>query len=112
MNLARFLLARLEEEEVRSSRFLASAKSGLPDPALRSRFGAEKRAMSDRLLADYEAKRQFIKMAALQLGESDRPPDLADYARLHGLAAGYESALRFLALPYSDHPDYRKEWRP
>ncbi len=25
---------------------------------------------------------------------------------------GYEHILRFLALPYVDHPDYREAWRP
>ncbi len=28
------------------------------------------------------------------------------------IADGPCSTLRLLALPYSDHPDYREEWRP
>ncbi|MFB6626495.1 MULTISPECIES: DUF6221 family protein [unclassified Streptomyces] len=52
-----------------------------------------------RVLAEVEAKRRIL--SAYENYDNDAPElDVP------------ESVLRLLALPYADHPDYRKEWRP
>jgi hypothetical protein len=35
-----------------------------------------------------------------------------DFASMQAKWATMNHALNLLALPYADHPDYRKEWRP
>jgi hypothetical protein len=49
-----------------------------------------------RLLADLDAKERIIE-------DTWGGPDHEEMWAHH---------LRLLALPYADHPDYRKEWRP
>ncbi|PXY20333.1 hypothetical protein BAY59_31335 [Prauserella coralliicola] len=71
------------------------------------------RAEPDRfVLADIESKRRIIEEYE---GEVSRGPagDREDFvARHEGILDAYRTALRALALPYDDHPDYREEWRP
>jgi hypothetical protein len=50
-----------------------------------------------RVLAECEAKRRIV--------DSEGSP----YVEGHVPAT---RTLRFLALPYADHPDYRQEWKP
>lgn len=54
-----------------------------------------------RVLAECEAKRRVVE-------EYSAVPD----GQQGPYRAGLGRALRCLALPYSDHPDYRPEWRP
>jgi hypothetical protein len=54
-----------------------------------------------RVLADIESKRRIIRLCNNMLWEHEGGPDV--------VAKG---TLEYLALPYKDHPDYRKEWRP
>lgn len=49
-----------------------------------------------RVLAECEAKREIVERSLSNTGVT-----VADDWPLH-----------FLALPYSDHPDYREEWKP
>ncbi len=56
-----------------------------------------------RVLAECEAKRRIVDECTPWVSE---PSD--DY----GAQTVSEMTLRFLALPYADHPDYRQEWRP
>lgn len=61
------------------------------------------------VLADVAAKRQIIEWLAAELDLPNEPGQ--------GLAAALSDAkaikaLKILALPYADHPDYRPEWRP
>jgi len=85
MSIVEFLLARIaEDEEVAQARH---------DPA--------------RVLAECEAKRRIV-------GLHERRPDWPDCQECGD--RDYQkpwpcSTLRLLALPYSDHPDYRPEWR-
>lgn len=56
-----------------------------------------------RVLADIEAKRRLANDMADVVGGDyidDGEPVLAEWV------------LLLLALPFADHPDYRKEWRP
>jgi hypothetical protein len=64
-----------------------------------------------RVLADVAAKRRIVE---LHTGEHECVSDEAHDAVL--VAPGYifhlDPTLKLLALPYSDHPDYREEWKP
>lgn len=55
-----------------------------------------------RVLREIDAKRQLVG----QLAEAD-----PDAAYITGTFTAWD-ALRLLALPYSDRPGYREEWRP
>jgi hypothetical protein len=61
-----------------------------------------------RALAEVDAKRRIIDRAtgtrAWAIGESGRTAGTA--------VSLANDTLRALALPYTDHPDYRDEWRP
>ena len=96
MTLTEFLLARIAEDEaeVRSHAlvFLTKVSSGQPI------VGVE--WSEERLLAECDAKRRIVERA--DLWKFDSSP----YGRESGLM------LRYLALPYADHPDYRQEWTP
>jgi len=53
-------------------------------------------------LAECEAKREIVDLAAF--AQASAPYEMPKrYMRL---------TLKFLAMPYVDHPDYRPEWRP
>jgi len=56
-----------------------------------------------RVLAECKAKRRLLERAS---------PEARTTAQLVAVAALADDALRLLALPYADHPDYREEWRP
>jgi hypothetical protein len=90
VTLTEFLLARIaEDEEDARSVHWEDAGIGSDDP-IRSRW-----------LAECEAKRRIVEGMTVT-------------AEVEG--GGYEialrDALRALALPFADHPDYREEWRP
>jgi hypothetical protein len=121
-DLAAFLAARLDEdaeivETIRSGGFPAAtwttepAKGGWeilresddPTPlgyVTRSRCEHVHIARHDpaRVLREVEAKRALLV--------------LADPASGDGLDYGGEWILAAMALAYSDHPDYRAEWKP
>jgi hypothetical protein len=65
-----------------------------------------------RVLAECEAKRRIV---AHYLGSRDALAKLTDpLRRLIGEAINesHADALKPLALPYADHPDYDESWRP
>jgi hypothetical protein len=59
-----------------------------------------------RVLAECEGKRKIVESAAARDGSG------ADTAQDEGAAFVLSHVLRFLALPYADHPDYQDAWRP
>lgn len=62
-----------------------------------------------RVLADVEAKRRLLaeyEEDSQYLARQGLGADMRDIGRLEGL----ETALRHLAAPYAQHPDYRAEW--
>lgn len=63
-----------------------------------------------RLLAEVDAKRRIIAEYVRWAEANSSPgiPDSVDAGQEYGL----EFAVRCLAVPHSDHPDYREEWRP
>jgi hypothetical protein len=73
--------------------------------------------MDKRVLAECEAKRQIV---AEHAPSEDYPKDCRTCAQWwgdwdHSPPPGVPSpcpTLRFLVLPYADHPDYDQAWRP
>ena len=72
-----------------------------------------------RVLAECEAKRRIVEWCGEReqvyvgtIADADREPtpDMFVPGALRNPADAV--VLRFLALPYADHPDYRQEWRP
>jgi hypothetical protein len=60
-----------------------------------------------RVLREVEAKRRIVDLhvaAHAQFADYGTPRD--------GAQDALDDVLRLLALPYSDHPDYRAEWAP
>ena len=102
MDLVGFLLARMAEDAHTAADLAGAEGAG---------------GTAERLRADCAAKRKIV--LACQTAAPDlaflgaRPPGLADFplspSDQHQLAA---VTLALLALPYADHPEYRKEWRP
>jgi hypothetical protein len=92
--LVRFLLARVDEDESELKRL--SRGDGAVSGGLRS---------AARLHAELGAKRRLIGSLQQLVVLRDQP---AERAIRH--QAG--QMLRFLALPYEQHPAYRSEWRP
>lgn len=67
-----------------------------------------------RVLADCEAKRRIVEelqtFSLVAAKREDQP--LPQALTAAGIVTGLERAVRLLALPYADHPDFREEWRP
>lgn len=66
----------------------------------------------ERWLAECEAKRRIVELAAAWEWAADHPPNVETGRGLLGTARQLRSVLASLALPHADHPDYRPEWRP
>lgn len=90
MNLADFLLARIAEDEAMARADLALRFVPSLEPRIMGTGGEP--TDRARVLAECEAKRRIVEWDEVQLEE--------------------HPVLRFLALPYADHPDYREEWKP
>jgi len=89
-----FLNARLDHDE----RFTYN-------PALMRVAGAGLSDLVKRARVDISAKRRIV---ALHSAEPGQHPDFCG----HDLRELPCPTLRLLASVYSDHPDYREEWRP
>ncbi|RPE34931.1 DUF6221 family protein [Kitasatospora cineracea] len=62
-----------------------------------------------RVLAEVDAKRRIIaQYERAREGRRTHPDDLASA----GAVLALYGAVKLLALPYAEHPDYREEWRP
>jgi hypothetical protein len=107
--LADFLLARIDEENALAYAADQDAQTLGPITDDLSAEPGDHRVLHmfcwspARVLADCEAKRRIVE----------------DYlAQLNSHRSGWDARtprdlpLRALALPYSDHADYRDEWRP
>ena len=108
-DLADFLLARIQDESALAHSADRDAQTRGP---ITDDLGADRedhriahmfRWSPARVLEDCEAKRRIVE----------------DYlAQLNSHRSGWDArtprdyALRALSLPYSDHADYRVEWRP
>jgi hypothetical protein len=78
-----------------------------------------------RVLREIEAKRQIVDGYALTMqlrdeaatrikaaGDTPDADDLDTWDRAQSEAAILRDPVALLARPFSDHPDYREEWRP
>ena len=107
--LSEFLLARIAEDEA----LLESLGDDAVEPSAPcALFACSKEPGSivlnrRRLLAECTARRIIIDRAGAIGGE---PIDLGGSPQAAMFALGMLSALRYLALPYADHPDFRPEW--
>ncbi len=95
MSLVGFLLARFDDDETS----VWQGECRCDD----ERF--KRPDCPDRVLADCEMKRRIAGLLAedWRISKEKLPAQLTAHDPL---------LLRLLALPYSDHPDYREEWRP
>jgi hypothetical protein len=115
MELTEFLLARIAEDE-------EGARRGMPERLADFR-PSEPYSYDDeysdvtmscgRALAECEAKRRIVE---LHQGHHECVGVKFRARRTVLVAPGYQFAndptLALLALPYADHPDYDKSWRP
>jgi hypothetical protein len=109
--LVAFLKARLDEDariaqqadwgtRQHSEAFVTSVSS----PGIAPLFGLS----PSRALAEIEAKRRIIEqftMIHLPTEWTDAGPAVGAYVKMQWV-------LKYLALPYADHPEYREEWKP
>lgn len=109
-DLVAFLRARLDEDEQAARACAGDGKWEARDiavygqdlsPEVRTHMARHDPA---RVLADVEAKREVLRLAARA----------SDYHEtfMNGFAAALGGVLRWYALPHADHPDYRDDWRP
>jgi hypothetical protein len=80
---------------------------------------------ADRVLSEVGAKRRIVRLGPSECGGHEDQellgghhyPDPA-WQNCDGCSAAessdavWRAALRALAMPYADHPDYRPEWKP
>lgn len=115
LTLANFLTARLDEDE-RVARLARNPLIGgypdyrtYDDDSTRAADEFLDRFEPDRALAEVEAKRRLLDYHTFGMGYVEHGAD--DETSHAAYRAGLET-LRFLALPYADHPDYNPDWRP
>ena len=135
--LTDFLLARIAEDEtvaraatpgpwvVRSLGYVAGGGAtslfgtDVHDAPADHEPDAEHIARHDpaRVLAECEAKRRIVEHADAFADCEVHPgrkseTDCDECIAAWRINMNDEWYLRFLALPYADHPDYREEWKP
>jgi hypothetical protein len=99
MTLTEFLLWRIAVDEDRHAfRDLAEVFRARGEGLVADFLDKEEA----RALAECEAKRRIVSVLDAVLAQS----------RNHEQRQNAETTLRHLAAVYSDHPDYREEWRP
>lgn len=118
IDVLEFVLARLDEDQAWAKKCLAEDRSPRAWAALRSivwsglghkiaptRTQAHALHMAHhppgRVLRDVAARRRLVQRITEAKKVDVRP----------ALGEEREVVLRLLALPYADHPDYKKEWR-
>jgi hypothetical protein len=90
-DLTEFLLARIAEDEAQARECSVWVENA---PSLNDCAPHHNPA---RLLVECETRRRIVEHVE---------PDLI------AASAGDPYVLQLLVLPYSDHPDYRQEWKP
>ena len=114
LTLTEVLLARIAEDELNAIHQLAPVGPGSIYPEHKAR-----------VLAECEAKRRIVEVFVAGDGRAKAEwQDYSDWLEGKGtderptfagpdpkLLPGLTAALRLLALPYADHPDFRDEWR-
>jgi hypothetical protein len=117
LHLIEFLRARLDEDELnaRQSQALWRDTHFTVAPGSLVIMDYLRRRHPSTVLADIDAKRRILdEYQGLRAAASNYAKigdeDMAFVGR--HMYAGVLGALKCLALPYADHPDYRDEWRP
>lgn len=120
-DLVQFLRDRLDEDDhgARTAAELQEAEWRCPSTGVVD-FGSDLLATGDRdvayhivrhdparVLAEVEAKRQLVDK---YVEVADNDVNEVEYA--NGWANALGEAVRLLALPYADHPEFKPEWRP
>jgi uncharacterized protein DUF6221 len=109
MTLTDFLVSRIAEDEAAAR--AAEASEGdvheIFDRGPETVGDHYRRHGPSRILAECDAKRRIVEHVQGVANNAGDPPSI-EPASLPMLT----HVLRLLALPYSDHPDYREEWRP
>ena len=104
MSLTEFLEARISDDEAVAER--AASFEPFSETFRKDNYGCLT-VQPDRVLAECAAKRAMIYRARIWLDEPE------DGTRSMQMAhACWTEALKVLALPYADRPDYRGEWLP
>ena len=110
MDLVEFLLARIAEGEA------TAREASVDDPHWLEHIYDNPHIVDwspARVLAECEAKRRIVE---LHQGHHECVGVKFRARRTVLVAPGYQFAndptLALLALPYADHPDYDKSWRP
>jgi hypothetical protein len=102
VTLAEFLLARVAEDEASiTHRDIAEALRNQAMPLVADWVTQQ----HERLLAECEAKRRIVS----DRERIDRSANDDEWSS--GYSDANYDALRALALPYADHPDFRAEWQ-
>lgn len=116
MELVVFLLARIAEDEAvaRAARDDDLTNAHMLGLAEGSALSPGDRVMvhPTRVLAECEAKRRIV---ASYQGASSALARMNDPLRRglgEAMVLAHGDALRALALPYAEHPDYDEAWRP
>jgi hypothetical protein len=116
MTITEFLLARIAEVEmfangIHEVTFSPQWVTRQGGEVLLTSLGLDVNAL---LLGECEAKRRIVaerETFGRVAAERDDQP-LPQVLTSAGIVTGLDRAVRALALPYADHPDYREEWRP
>jgi len=114
--LTEFLLARIAEDEAIAWRMTSAPYWNIdtPDKASFIHF-----LDYDRILAECEAKRRIVERhhvrevspSCAECGGYTATADSVSGIVHHGYAIPWPCpTLKFLVLPYADHPSYRPEW--
>jgi hypothetical protein len=113
MMLVEFLEARIAEDEARAK----SIESVTYRPRWWTDAGGEMLEsppplpdMRVRLLAECEVKREIVRRCRRERGRFDQFGE--SVGNPVQAVVAWEAAVRLLAAIYSDHEDYRAEWRP
>ena len=97
-DLTAFITARLDEDE-------AAAQACADYDTLSCADLPGVHMTTARVLREVEAKRAVLNAYVCTDGDSPRDRDRGRWDGLH-------ATVRHLAAVYSDHPDYRQEWKP
>jgi len=117
VNLSEFLLARIAEDEVVAQEWPDDRQPPPNGDALwMDALGHAIYQPRARVLAECDSKRRLIyactheveNWVTIRPGVRQNMPVRMPW----GDDDLYEDALKFLALPYADHPDYDPAWRP
>ena len=138
MTLVEFLLARIavDEEWAKAADDTYGSERWSCEPWMCDEQGGHVAVDPPRFLAECEAKRRIIEWHKSWPVLATTPPTFErvdgtdpssaafrassqmawlteqEYRNRFGTEPPTGPVLRFLALPYADHPDYNPEWRP